>query len=134
MSAPRSISALTLALALALGACSKAESPAAKEGGAAKGPSPIAAVMFGSGSRDQGEALFGRECAFCHVGKSTGGLMLGRRLGKENADLTKRTDLQADTVKAVVRNGLVNMPPFSRVELTDAELDAIAVYLTRNSK
>lgn len=136
MSAPRSISALTLslALALALGACGKTEAPAAKEGGAAKGPSPIAAVMFGSGSSDQGEALFGRECAFCHVGKSTGALMLGRRLGKENADLTKRTDLEADYVKAVVRNGLVNMPPFSRVELTDAEVDAIAVYLTRNSK
>lgn len=136
MSAPRSISALTLslALALALGACGKTEAPAAKEGGAAKGPSPIAAVMFGSGSSDQGEALFGRECAFCHVGKSTGALMLGRRLGKENADLTKRTDLQADYVKAVVRNGLVNMPPFSRVELTDAEVDAIAVYLTRNAK
>ncbi|WP_374420205.1 c-type cytochrome [Novosphingobium arvoryzae] len=136
MSAPRSISALTLslALALALGACGKTEAPAAKEGGAAKGPSPVAAVMFGSGSSDQGEALFGRECAFCHVGKSTGALMLGRRLGKENADLTKRTDLEADYVKAVVRNGLVNMPPFSRVELTDAEVDAIAVYLTRNSK
>lgn len=136
MSAPRSISALTLslALALALGACGKTEAPAAKEGGAAKGPSPIAAVMFGSGSSDQGEALFGRECAFCHVGKSTGALMLGRRLGKENADLTKRTDLEADYVKAVVRNGLVNMPPFSRVELTDAEVDAIAVYLTRNAK
>lgn len=132
MSAPRSISVLVLALALA--ACGKAEAPAAKEGGAAKGPSPIAAVMFGSGSRDQGEALFGRECAFCHVGKSTGALMLGRRLGKDNADLTKRTDLEADYVKAVIRNGLVNMPPFSRVELTDAEADAIAVYLTRNSK
>ena len=81
MSALRSISALTLSLALALGACGKTEAPAAKEGGAAKGPSPIAAVMFGSGSSDQGEALFGRECAFCHVGKSTGALMLGRRLG-----------------------------------------------------
>ena len=133
MSALRSISALTLSLALALGACGKTEAPVAKEGGPAKGPSPIAAVMFGSGSSDQGEALFGRECAFCHVGKSTGALMLGRRLGKDNADLTKRTDLEADYVKAVIRNGLVNMPPFSRVELTDAELDAIAVYLTRNS-
>ena len=134
MNAPRSISALALALALTLGAC-KGEAPTPPPGGgAAKGPSPIAAVMFGSGSSDQGEVLFGRECAFCHVGKSTGALMLGRRLGKENADLTKRKDLEADYVKAVVRNGLVNMPPFSRVELTDAELDAIAVYLTRNAK
>lgn len=135
MSAPRSLYTLALALSLTLGAC-KGEAPTPAPGGAggAKGPSPIAAVMFGSGSRDQGEALFGRECAFCHVGKSTGALMLGRRLGKENADLTKRTDLQADYVKAVIRNGLVNMPPFSRVELTDAEADAIAVYLARNSK
>ena len=134
MNAPRSISALALALALTLGAC-KGEAPTPPPGGgAAKGPSPIAAVMFGSGSSDQGEGLFGGECAFCPVRESTGALMLGRRLGKENADLTKRKDLEADYVKAVVRNGLVNMPPFSRVELTDAELDAIAVYLTRNAK
>lgn len=134
MSAPRSLYAFALTLSLALGAC-KGEAPTPPPGaGPAKGPSPIAAVMFGSGSSDQGEALFGRECAFCHVGKSTGALMLGRRLGKDKADLTKRTDLQADYVKAVIRNGLVNMPPFSRVELTDAEADAIAVYLTRNAK
>jgi mono/diheme cytochrome c family protein len=31
----------------------------------------------------------------------------------------------------VVRNGLMNMPAFSRVEVTDAELDKIAAYLAR---
>jgi cytochrome c5 len=38
--------------------------------------SPIAAALFGSGSPNEGERLFGQECAFCHVGKSTGAMML----------------------------------------------------------
>lgn len=123
------------ALAFVTAACrQEAPAPTAPAAAGPKGPGAIEVAMFGAGSSDKGEELFGRECAFCHVGKSTGGLMLGRRLGKENADLTKRTDLQADYVKAVIRNGLMNMPAFSRVELTDAEADSIAAYLTRNSK
>ena len=136
MIAPRKLAAmLAIVLPIALAACkSEVPAPSAQVAARPKGPSPIEAVMFGAGSRDEGEALFGRECAFCHVGKSTGALMLGRRLGKENADLTRRTDLQPDYVKAVIRNGMVNMPPFSRVELTDAETDAIAASLARNTK
>lgn len=96
--------------------------------------SAIASALYGSGSTNAGQRLFGSKCAFCHVGKTTGAMMLGRRLGKENADLTRRTDLQADYVKAVVRNGLVNMPAFSRVELTDAELDQVAAWLARKKR
>jgi mono/diheme cytochrome c family protein len=49
----------------------------------------------------------------------------------ETALLTNRTDLTADYVKAVVRNGKMAMPRLSRVEVTDAELDAIAAYLAK---
>lgn len=128
-------SSLTVALAaasilIATGCRGNApDEPVAKP--VTKPASPIAAAMFGAGSQDEGEALFGRECAFCHVGKATGAIMLGRRLGKENSQLVERTDLDADYVKAVTRNGLMNMPAFSRVELTDPELDKIARYLSR---
>lgn len=105
--------------------------PAAKPSTAAPSPA-MNTVLFGLGSNDNGERLFGEECAFCHVGKTTGAMMLSRRLEPDQADITRRTDLDVDYVKAVVRNGLVNMPPFSRVELTDAQLDEIAAYLTRN--
>lgn len=121
-----------LASLVAIG-CSSAETPA-PSAGAQPRPSPLETVNYGLGSTSEGERLFGRECAFCHVGKSTGAMMLGRRLGTEQAELHKRTDLDAEYVKAVVRNGLMNMPALSRVELTDAELDTIAGWLARSKK
>lgn len=137
MTVQRNIAArLTIigALTMALAACSG--------GGDGKAPAPEAkgdrpmpqsqVVMFGSTSSDEGERLYGRECAFCHAGNNTGTIMLGLRMDKAKAELHKRDDLNADYVKAVVRNGIVNMPPFSKVELTDEELDKIAAYLARN--
>lgn len=121
-----------LASLVAIG-CSNAET-LAPSATAQTQSSPLNTVTFGLGSAIEGERLFGRECAFCHVGKSTGAMMLGRRLGKEKAELHKRADLDPDYVKAVVRNGLMNMPPLSRVELTDAELNAIAAWLARSGK
>ena len=89
------------------------------------------AILYGAKSANEGERLFGRKCAFCHIGPSTGKFMLGRRMAKDKAELPSRADLQAEYVKAVVRNGLVNMPPFSRVELTDRELALVADWLAR---
>jgi hypothetical protein len=57
--------------------------------------------------------------------------MLGRRLGPERALLAQRSDLSADYVRQVVRHGLLSMPPFTRVDLSDAELAQLSVYLTR---
>lgn len=114
--------------------CGSAEAPPSKSVAATKGVGPMDTVLFGLESKDDGERLFGQECAFCHVGKTTGTMMLGRRLGKEQAELVMRTDLEPDYVKAVVRNGLMNMPPFSRIEVTDAELDKIATYISRKGR
>lgn len=125
---------LFAATMMASSGCGSAEAPPTKSVPTAKGPGPMDTVLFGLGSKDEGERLFGRECAFCHVGKTTGTMMLGRRLGKEQAELVMRTDLEPDYVKAVVRNGLMNMPAFSRVEVTDAELDRIAAYLSRKDR
>lgn len=107
--------------------------PAAKEQGKGpekSGPTQIEAVTFGLKSENAGERLFGQKCAFCHVGKNTGTTMLKRRLDKSQpAELHKRTDLEPDYVRTVVRNGLVNMLSAQRAELSDADLDAIAQWL-----
>jgi hypothetical protein len=67
----------------------------------------------------------------CHLEGGTGTFMLGRRLGPANALLADRTTLDPAYVKNVVRNGIVSMPRITRAEVSDAELQAIAGYLTR---
>ncbi|MCC7463554.1 MAG: cytochrome c [Gammaproteobacteria bacterium] len=78
-----------------------------------------------------GERLFAARCALCHVGFAPGTIMLGRRLGPERAVLAERSDLTGDYVRHVVRHGLLSMPPFTRVDLNDAELAQVIAYLTR---
>lgn len=75
--------------------------------------------------------VFAARCAKCHAESGTGTFMLGRRLGKDKAMLEARTDLAPELIRHVVRNGIVSMPAITRVEVTDAELDAIVRYLTR---
>lgn len=74
---------------------------------------------------------FAARCAKCHAEAGTGTFMLGRRLGKDRAMLERRTDLPPELIRHVVRHGIVSMPPITRVEVTDEELDAIVRYLTR---
>ena len=78
-----------------------------------------------------GQRLFVRKCALCHASGGTGSLMLERRLGPERAVLAERTDLQPAYIGAIVRTGLNSMPALTRVEVTDAQLDDVAAYLTR---
>lgn len=124
------IGKLTTALfaSLALLAACSSEDNAAPAG--PQLPSQIEAVTFGLQSDVPGERLYGRECAYCHVGRNTGTTMLQKRLPEGTpAQLHERTDLSADYVKIVVRSGLVNMPPLSRAELSDEDLDLIAQWL-----
>jgi mono/diheme cytochrome c family protein len=80
---------------------------------------------------DQGNKLFHARCGYCHLAGGTGTIMLGRRLGKDRALLEQRTDLSADYVKKITRVGINGMPPHTRIEVPDSELDLIATYLTR---
>ena len=47
--------------------------------------------------------------------------------------LEERTDLVPEFVKTIVRQGVSFMPHFRKTEISDAELDAIAAFLTRNN-
>ena len=84
--------------------------------------------------RSPGEAVFLAKCRYCHVENGPGTLTLARRVGAAHAQLATRTDLQADYVKAIVRNGLNTMPAINRVEVSDKELDTIATWLATHNK
>lgn len=76
-------------------------------------------------------------CAVCHgtgVGKPGTLALQAKYKGKIPALLADRTDLTPALIKTYVRNGISVMPFFRKTEISDADLDAIAAYLTRNNK
>jgi mono/diheme cytochrome c family protein len=78
----------------------------------------------------RGQAAFTHRCGMCHREGGTGTFILARRLGTEKSLLEKRTDLNPDYIRTVVRWGLTNMPRISRVELPEPDMDALVSYLT----
>ncbi len=80
---------------------------------------------------EEGNKLFHARCGYCHLAGGTGTIMLGRRLGKDRALLDQRTDLTTAYIEKITRVGINGMPPHTRIEVPDSELDLIAAYLTR---
>jgi mono/diheme cytochrome c family protein len=131
-----------LSLLSLLAACGKGADTAPAAKGPAGGPPPIPPYQMRAeapagdrlaAGRD-GEALFQNRCGACHLAGGMGtNLLIKQRIAAgeppETALLTKRTDLTADYVKSVARMGKAAMPPQTRVDITDAELDSIAAYL-----
>lgn len=132
---------------IALSACNRepAAAPpteAPKQAEAPKGPPPIPPYQIRaeqpSGNRlasgRDGKAVFEHQCGACHLagGMGTNLLTVQRIKAGETPDkgmLTNRTDLTPDYVKQVVRMGKNAMPPQTKVDITDAELDSVALYL-----
>ena len=76
-------------------------------------------------------------CSACHgegVGRPGTLALQAKYKGALPALLEKRTDLTPQLIKMYVRNGITVMPTFRKTEISDADLDAIAAYLTRNNK
>lgn len=107
---------MTLAISIGLGHSRAAQSK----------PAADSARNYG-----EGEKLFHARCGYCHLAGGTGTIMLGRRLGNDRALLAERTDLTPEYVKKITRVGLNSMPPHTRIEVTDGELDLIAAYIAR---
>jgi len=82
---------------------------------------------------EQGKALFTKHCAACHGERGFATAQIEKRLGKETAMLERRKDLSDTLIKHVVRYGIRSMPWFTRVELPDDDVSAIAAYLTRDN-
>ena len=87
---------------------------------------------------ERGKLLFQHNCAPCH-GKGSGddgspqlpgtSRLEAKYKGEMPGALELRTDLTADTLRYFVRNGAGAMPMFRKTEVSDADVDAIAVYL-----
>ena len=105
-------------------------------------PFPIAAwsrttaAAEDSGSPvERGAAVFNNWCSACHSrgpqnAPGTASLQL-KYQGSVPAALQDRRDLTPDLVKFFVRNGVAMMAPLRKTEVSDADLDALAAYLTQ---
>ena len=85
----------------------------------------------------RGYVQYQNYCSMCHgegPGKPGTLALQAKYKGAEPALLDKRTDLTSQLVKTFVRNGVSIMPFFRKTEISDADLDAIAAYLTRNNQ
>jgi mono/diheme cytochrome c family protein len=78
-----------------------------------------------------GHELFAASCAYCHGARGFATALLEKHLGAGKGLLEARTDLTATYVHHVVRHGTGSMPWYRRAELSDADLGAVAAYLTR---
>jgi mono/diheme cytochrome c family protein len=95
-----------------------------------------------AGKLAQGKAVFAQWCAGCHgpfpgMGRfpPAGSFRLHQRYGDTRpAALEDRIDLTADYIRTAVRVGLPIMPPLRKTEVSDAELDAVIAYLTRDRR
>ncbi len=92
-------------------------------------------VSFDAAAADveSGRRLFEQHCSECHgPGPGHPGTQrLGWTRGEARSQLERRTDLKAEYITAVVRNGLLEMPPFRPAQINDTELQEITGYLTR---
>jgi (+)-pinoresinol hydroxylase len=84
---------------------------------------------------ERGQEVFQKWCYPCHgPGTDKPGTVSLQQRGQKPAVLAERTDLTAPVIKTFVRHGVYYMPIFRKTEISDADLDAIAAYLTRNNK
>jgi (+)-pinoresinol hydroxylase len=96
----------------------------------------VRATVSGEG-QPEGYVQYQDYCSMCHgdgPGKPGTMALRAKYKGSEPALLDQRTDLTPELIKTYVRNGISIMPIFRKTEISDADLDAIAVYLTRNNK
>ena len=137
--------AMALAGLAMLAACSSGDDDAAN-GAQQGGPPPMefrpmeteqGADVTDSNTRlasnQDGERMFNRRCGVCHLGGGMGTNVLTGRVGPENALLASRPGgVPKELVLSVIRHGIGAMPPLTRVEVTDAEAEAIADFLAED--
>jgi len=81
-----------------------------------------------------GKPVYEKWCAPCHAagpGHPGTTALAALYKGAKPPALEDRTDLTPPVVKQFVRKGVSVMPFFRKTEISDAELDALAAYLSR---
>ena len=84
-----------------------------------------------------GSAVYEKWCAPCHdpgINHPGTHALMAKYQGTKPAVLLERTDLPASVVKFFVRHGISVMPQFRKTEISDAELDALASFVSKNTK
>ena len=84
---------------------------------------------------ERGAAVFNNWCGACHSRgprNAPGTTSLQAKYqGSVPAALEDRRDLTPELVKVFVRNGVAMMAPLRKTEVSDADLEALAAYLTQ---
>jgi (+)-pinoresinol hydroxylase len=78
--------------------------------------------------------IYQQWCAACHApGITHPGThaLIAKYAGRKSGVITEWTDLTPDYVRVLVRTGISVMPHFRKTEISDAELDALAIWLAR---
>ena len=92
------------------------------------------AVAQNDATVQKGNDTYQYWCATCHgsgPGHPGTAALEAKYKGTRPALLEERTDLSPQTIGFAVRQGMSIMPFFRKTEVTDADLDAIVRYLTR---
>jgi mono/diheme cytochrome c family protein len=84
--------------------------------------------------QQQGKALYEATCNYCHNARGFATERLRTRLPEDRAILVDRSDLDPTYIRTIVRNGLASMPAYTPTDLDEAQIKAIAAYLTRSRK
>ena len=100
-----------------------------------------------AGSPDNGKLVYEKWCLPCHGGRVDTGFpgtsnamypgtaaIAVKYKGTQPPLLTDRTNLTPELVKTIVREGLSAMPRTRKTEISDAELNDVAAYLTQKKK
>ena len=92
---------------------------------------------------ERGEQVYDQWCAPCHgpgLGlpgfdglPGTQQLRIKYRGTDVPAVLDQRNDLVPEFIEVIVRQGISFMPQFRKTEVSDADLEALTAYLTRNN-
>lgn len=84
-------------------------------------------------AQEKGKQVFQHWCVHCHSVMGWGTNRLAKRFEGDEAFLEKRTNLPDGVIRTAVRVGIGSMPPLRRTEVSDADLEALVAYLTRNN-
>jgi len=125
---------LGMTLALALAASFAAQTLAAQDADVASHWQ--VSTISGKG-QPKGYVQYQNLCGMCHgEGHDRPGTLAlqAKYRGALPALLDQRTDLTPELIRTSVWNGTTVMPLFRKTEISDADLDAIVAYLTRNNK
>ena len=95
----------------------------------------LSASAMAVSAEPSGQSVYEKWCLPCHRAGQVGAVQLQQRYkGVVPAVLTERTDLQPALISVLVRRGGQVMPIFRKTEISDADLEALATYLTTSAK